>query len=107
MHDEQTPNRQQQTAISLNPECLHKINPQPAHRTPLDLLSAIRCTFHMGAGGMRPQAFGIRRPLRSNGQRVVNDTQKLSQIFLQMQILQLLAQQVTREAALRAPTAPK
>ena len=56
---------------------------------------------------MRPQAVRIRRPLRSNGQRVVNNTQKLSSKFLfEKSNTQLLAQQVTREAALRAPTAP-
>ena len=34
--------------------------------------------MELGAGGMRAQPLGIRRPLRSNGQRVVNDTQELS-----------------------------
>ena len=34
--------------------------------------------MELGAGGMRAQPLRIRRPLRSNGQRVVNHTQELS-----------------------------
>ena len=38
----------------------------------------INACMKLGAGGMRAQPVKIRRPLRSNGQRVVDNTQKLS-----------------------------
>ena len=50
-------------------------SPDISHRQPTTESEFLR---DPGAGGMRPQAVEIRRPLRSNGQRVVNDTQKLS-----------------------------
>ena len=63
--------------------------------------------MELGAGGMRAQPLRIRRPLRSNGTRVVNSTQKLPQFsFLQKQILSNLLSKVLGEAALRARTAP-
>ena len=48
----------------------------------------LNASMELGAGGMRTQPVKIRRPLRSNGQRVVNPPQELPKILLQMQILQ-------------------
>ena len=44
---------------------------------------SLNASIEWGAGGMRAQPVKIRRPLRSNGQRVVNDTQELSAILFQ------------------------
>ena len=60
----------------------------------------------LGAGGMRPQAVKIRRPLRSNGQRVVNHTQKLSSNpFANAKTLSKLLSKVLGRPRLRARTA--
>ena len=58
----------------------------------------------LGAGGMRAQPVKIRRPLRSNGQRVVNNTQKLSSFIplFAMQILSNLRSKLLREPTLHA-----
>ena len=63
--------------------------------------------MELGAGGMRAQPLRIRRPLRSNGQRVVDHTQKLPpNSFLQKQILSNLLSKVLGRPRLRARTVP-
>jgi len=60
----------------------------------------------LGAGGMRAQPVKIRRPLRSNGQRVVNDTQKLSSnSFCKCKYFSNLLSKVLGRPRLRARTA--
>ena len=60
----------------------------------------------LGAGGMRAQPVKIRRPLRSNGQRVVNDTQKLSSNpFCKCKYFSNLLSKVLGRPRLRARTA--
>ena len=57
---------------------------------------------------MRPQAVRIRRPLCSNGQRVVNDTQKLSSNPLcKCKYCSNLLSKILGRPPLRAPTAPR
>ena len=51
-----------------------------AHQCQASMPQGLNASIELGAGGMRAQPVKIRRPLRSNGQRVVNHTQKLPQI---------------------------
>ena len=62
--------------------------------------------MELGAGGMRAQPLRIRRPLRSNGQRVVNHTQKLSaNPFCKCKYFSNLLSKVLGRPRLRARTA--
>ena len=63
-----------------NGPSVQSAHPLPAASCDFFLLPAMSydSLLVLGAGGMRPQAIKIRRPLRSNGQRVVNHTQELS-----------------------------
>ena len=60
------------------------------HHLRIPLYSSLTvCICLVGGGGLGAQrVLDIRRPLRSNGQRVVSDTETLIKSFLQMQILQ-------------------
>ena len=49
-----------------------------AHQCQASMPPGLNASIELGAGGMRAQPVKIRRPLRSNGQRVVNNTQELS-----------------------------
>ena len=67
----------------------------------------LNASIELGAGGMRAQPVKIRRPLRSNGQRVVNHTQKLSSNpFYKCKYCSNLLSKVLGRPPLRAPTAP-
>ena len=46
-----------------------------AHQCQASMPPGLNASMELGAGGMRAQPVKIRRPLRSIGQRVVNDTQ--------------------------------
>ena len=66
----------------------------------------LRFSGDLGAGGMRAQPVKIRRPLRSNGQRVVNDTQELSSNpFCKCKYFSYLLSKLLGRPRLRARTA--
>ena len=68
----------------------------------------LNASMELGAGGMRAQPVKIRRPLRSNGQRVVNDTQELSSNpFCICKYFSNLLSKVLGRLRLRARTAPR
>ena len=66
----------------------------------------LNASIELGAGGMRAQPVKIRRPLRSNGQRVVNNTQELSlNPFCKCKYFSNLLSKVLGRPRLRARTA--
>ena len=66
----------------------------------------LNASIELGAGGMRAQPVKIRRPLRSNGQRVVDNTQKLSlNPFCKCKYFSNLLSKFLGSQGLRAPTA--